>query len=177
MSSMFPTYTRFDMAIESAEGMEDFDTCGKKYIDFTSGIGVCNLGHRHPYVQTQIEDQLNKYWHISNLYYNPIQENVAKASTEKSSEDLVFFANSGAEANEAAIKFVKEITNNDKLITAKQSFHGRTVATRAATGQDKVRTGFVPMLVKFSHPTYNHIESVKQLIDQHTAAIMLETIQ
>src|SRR5690625_490716 len=94
MSSMFPTYTRFDMAIESAEGMEVFDTSGKKYIDFTSGIGVCNLGHRHPYVQTQIEDQLNKYWHISNLYYNPIQENVAKALTEKSSGDLVFFANS-----------------------------------------------------------------------------------
>src|SRR5699024_1611923 len=103
MSSMFPTYTRFDMAIESAKGMEVFDTSDKKYIDFTSGIGVCNLWHRHPYVQTQIEDQLNKYWHISYLYYNPIQDMVSKALTEKSSGDLVFFANSGAEANEAAI--------------------------------------------------------------------------
>ena len=177
MSSMFPTYTRFDMAIESAKGMEVFDTSGKKYIDFTSGIGVCNLGHRHPYVQTQIEDQLNKYWHISNLYYNPIQENVAKALTEKSSGDLVFFANSGAEANEAAIKLARKATNKEKVITFNQSFHGRTFATMAATGQDKVRTGFGPMLEKFSYATYNDIESVKQLIDQNTAAIMLETIQ
>src|SRR5699024_12570916 len=97
MSSMFPTYTRFDMAIESAKGMEVFDTSGKKYIDFTSGIGGCNLGHRHPYVQTQIEDQLNKYWHISNLYYNTIQDNVAKALTDKRSLNLVIYANRGAE--------------------------------------------------------------------------------
>src|SRR5690625_947753 len=140
MSSMLPTYTRFDMAIESAKGMEVFDISGKKYIDFTSGIGVCNLGHRHPYVQTQIEDQLNKYWHISNLYYNPIQENVAKALTEKSSGDLVFFANSGAEANEDAIKLARKVTKKKKDITYKQSNHRQTFATKAATGQDKVRT-------------------------------------
>src|SRR5699024_12765895 len=96
--------------------MEVFDTSGKKYIDFTSGIGVCNLGHRHPYVQTQIEDQLNKYWHISNLYYNPIQENVDKALTEKSSGDLVFFDNIGAEVNEAAIKFDRIENNKEKVI-------------------------------------------------------------
>src|SRR5699024_10760772 len=126
MSSMFPTYTRFDMEIERAKGMEVFDTYVKKYIYLTSGIGVCKLGHLHTYVQTKIEDQLNKYWHISNLYYNPIQENVAKALTEKSSGDLVFFANSGAEANEAAIKLARKATNKEKVITFNQSFHGRT---------------------------------------------------
>src|SRR5699024_7973652 len=150
MSSMFPTYTRFDMAIESAKGMEVFDISGKKYIDFTSGIGDCNLGHRHPYVQTQVEDELNKHWNKSNLSYTTMQENVAKALTEKSSGDLVFFANSGAEANEAAIKLARKATNKEKVITFNQSFHGRTFATMAATGQDKVRTGFGPMLEKFS---------------------------
>src|SRR5699024_12151931 len=103
-------------------------------------IVVCNLGHRHPYVQTQIEDQINKYLHISNLYYNHIQENVAKALTEKSSGDLVFFANSCAEANEAAIKLARKATNKEKVITFNQSFHRRTFATMAATGQDKVRS-------------------------------------
>src|SRR5699024_6487503 len=126
MSSMFPNYTRCDMAIESAKGMEVFNTSRKKYIDYTSGIGVCNLRHRHPYVQTQIEDQINKYWHIANIYYNPIQENVAKALTEKSSVDLVFFANSGAEANEAAIKLARIATNKEKVITFNQSLHERT---------------------------------------------------
>lgn len=177
MSSIFPTYARFDVEIESATGMKITDTSGKTYLDFTSGIGVCNLGHRHPHVQTQIESQLNKYWHTSNLYYNPIQERVAKALTEKSSGDLVFFANSGAEANEAAIKLARKVTGKEKVITFNQSFHGRTFATMAATGQDKVREGFGPMLEKFAYATYNDIESVKQLIDSDTAAIMFESIQ
>lgn len=177
MSSIFPTYARFDVEIESATGMEVLDTSGKTYIDFTSGIGVCNLGHRHPYVQAQIEAQLNKYWHTSNLYYNPIQESVAKTLTEKSTGDLVFFTNSGAEANEAAIKLARKATGKEKKITFNQSFHGRTFATMAATGQDKVREGFGPMLKKFAYATYNDIESVKQLIDSDTAAIMFESIQ
>ncbi|HLR60403.1 MAG TPA: acetylornithine transaminase [Pseudogracilibacillus sp.] len=177
MSSIFPTYARFDVEIESATGMEVLDTSGKTYTDFTSGIGVCNLGHRHPYVQTQIELQLNKYWHTSNLYYNPIQESVAKTLTEKSAGDLVFFTNSGAEANEAAIKLARKATGKEKVITFNQSFHGRTFATMAATGQDKVREGFGPMLKKFAYATYNDIESVKQLIDSDTAAIMFESIQ
>lgn len=177
MSSIFPTYTRFDVEIESAKGMKITDTSGRTYLDFTSGIGVCNLGHRHPDVQSQIESQLNKYWHTSNLYHNPIQERVAKALTEKSAGDLVFFANSGAEANEAAIKLARKATGKEKVITFNQSFHGRTFATMAATGQEKVRDGFGPMLEKFAYATYNDIESVKELIDSNTAAIMFESIQ
>lgn len=177
MSSIFPTYARFDVEIEEATGMKITDTSGKTYIDFTSGIGVCNLGHRHPNVQKQIEAQLNKYWHVSNLYHNPIQERVAKALTNKASGDLVFFSNSGAEANEAAIKLARKVTGKETVITFQQSFHGRTFATMAATGQDKVRDGFGAMLEKFAYATYNDIESVKQLIDSNTAAIMFESIQ
>ncbi len=177
MSSIFPTYARFDVEIEEATGMKVTDTSGKTYIDFTSGIGVCNLGHRHPAVHEQIKLQLDKYWHVSNLYHNPIQERVAKALTSKSSGDLVFFSNSGAEANEAAIKLARKVTGKETVITFEQSFHGRTFATMAATGQNKVREGFGPMLEKFAYATYNDIESVKQLIDSNTAAIMLESIQ
>lgn len=153
------------------------DTSDKTYLDFTSGIGVCNLGHRHPDVQKHIEDQLNKYWHVSNLYHNPIQERVAKALTEKSSGDLVFFSNSGAEANEAAIKLARKVTGKETIITFNQSFHGRTFATMAATGQEKVKDGFGPMLKTFAYGTYNDSESVKQLIDSNTAAIMFEVVQ
>ncbi len=177
MSSIFPTYARFDVKLKEATGMMITDTSDKTYLDFTSGIGVCNLGHRHPDVQKHIEDQLNKYWHVSNLYHNPIQERVAKALTEKSSGDLVFFSNSGAEANEAAIKLARKVTGKETIITFNQSFHGRTFATMAATGQEKVRDGFGPMLKTFAYGTYNDSESVKQLIDSNTAAIMFEVVQ
>src|SRR5699024_6227522 len=177
MSSIFPTYARFDVKLKEATGMMITDTSDKTYLDFTSGIGVCKLGHRHPNVQKHIEDQLNKYWHVSNLYHNPIQERVAKALTEKSSGDLVFFSNSGAEANEAAIKLARKVTGKETIITFNQSFHGRTFATMAATGQEKVRDGFGPMLKTFAYGTYNDSESVKQLIDSNTAAIMFEVVQ
>ena len=177
MSSIFPTYARFDVKLKEATGMMITDTSDKTYLDFTSGIGVCNLGHRHPDVQKHIEDQLNKYWHVSNLYHNPIQERVAKALTEKSSGDLVFFSNSGAEANEAAIKLARKVTGKETIITFNQSFHGRTFATMAATGQEKVKDGFGPMLKTFAYGTYNDSESVKQLIDSNTAAIMFEVVQ
>src|SRR5699024_2521727 len=175
--SLFPTYNRFDLAIESAEGSIVKDVNGKTYIDCASGIGVCNLGHRHKAVQAAIETQLQKYWHISNLYKNPIQQNVAKLITDNSPGDYVFFCNSGAEANEAAIKLARKATGKEKIITFNQSFHGRTFATMAATGQEKVRIGFGPMLESFAYATYNDIESVKELLDEDTAAVMLEVVQ
>src|SRR5699024_5986849 len=110
MTAMFPTYNRFDVTIQAAEGTTITDTAGKEYLDFGSGIGVCNLGHRHPAVNHAIEEQLNKYWHTSNLYYQPIQESVAKLLTTSSMGDAVFFSNSGAEANEAAIKLARIAT-------------------------------------------------------------------
>ena len=175
--SLFPTYNRFDLEVKSATGTIVEDTKGKKYLDFTSGIGVCNLGHRHPTVQKAVETQLDEYWHVSNLYKQPIQDDVAKLITENSTGDVVFFCNSGAESNEAAIKLARKTTGKDKIITFQQSFHGRTFATMTATGQEKVRTGFGSLLPTFAYATYNDIDSVKELLDEQTAAVMLEVVQ
>src|SRR5690625_4952815 len=124
--ALFPTYSRFPVAIQQAKGTTVEDVNGKKYLDFGSGIGVVNLGHRHPTVQKAIEEQLNLYWHVSNLYHNPIQETVATEITANSVGDYVFFCNSGAEANEAAIKLARKATGKDKIITFGKSFHGRS---------------------------------------------------
>src|SRR5690625_4686810 len=177
MSALFPTYKRFNVSVASAEGTTITDVTGKQYLDFGSGISVCNLGHRHPAVQQAVSEQLDKYWHVSNLYEIPLQEKVAQHLTDNSIGDYVFFCNSGAEANEAAIKLARKATGKEKIITFQQSFHGRTFATMAATGQEKIREGFGPMLEKFAYATYNDIESVKALVDDNTAAIMLEVVQ
>ncbi len=175
--ALFPTYNRFDLSVSQADGTIVEDVDGKKYLDFGTGIGVCNLGHRHPAVQQAVEEQLNKYWHVSNLYKQPIQEEVANLITENSPGDYVFFSNSGAEANEAAIKLARKVTGKEKIITFQQSFHGRTFATMAATGQEKVRDGFGPMLESFSYAIFNDIDSVKELIDNRTAAVLIEVVQ
>lgn len=175
--ALFPTYNRFNVQVKEASGTEVIDIDGKTYLDFGSGIGVCNLGHRHPSVQKAIERQLDQYWHVSNLYKQPIQQEVATLITENSVGDYVFFSNSGAEANEAAIKLARKATDKEKIITFGQSFHGRTFATMAATGQDKIREGFGPMLEKFEYANFNDIDSVQQLIDDNTAAVMLEVVQ
>lgn len=177
MSALFPTYNRFNLAVAAAEGSIVTDTEGKEYLDFGSGIGVNNLGHRNPVVQKAVEEQLGKYWHVSNLYHNPIQEKVAKLLTEGSGLGCVFFGNSGAEANEAAIKLARKATGKTKIITFKQSFHGRTFATMSATGQEKIQAGFGPMLPTFDYVPFNNLALVKEAIDEKTAAIMLEVIQ
>lgn len=175
--ALFPTYNRFDVSVKEAFGTEVVDTNDKTYIDFTSGIGVCNLGHRHPAVQASVEKQLDHYWHVSNLYKQPIQQEVAQLITANSVGEYVFFSNSGAEANEAAIKLARKATGKEKIITFEQSFHGRTFATMAATGQEKIREGFGPMLEKFAYANFNDIDSVKNLIDDNTAGVMLEVVQ
>src|SRR5690625_1835103 len=177
MTALFATYNRFELTVAEASGTVVKDTDGKEYLDFGSGIGVCNLGHRHPDVQQAIEEQLNKYWHVSNLYHVPLQEEVAELLTANSAGDYVFFCNSGAEANEAAIKLARKASGKTKIITFQQSFHGRTFATMAATGQDKVQQGFGPMLEAFDYVPFNDIEAVKKKIDGETAAVMLEVIQ
>lgn len=177
MTAIFPTYNRFNIKVKQAEGSYVEDVEGKRYLDFGSGIGVNNLGHRHPAVQEAIEGQVKKYWHVSNLYHVPIQEDVAQLLTENSSGDYVFFCNSGAEANEAAIKLARKVTGKEKIITFSQSFHGRTFATMAATGQDKVRIGYGTMLKRFGYAMLNDIDSVKENIDDQTAAVMLEVVQ
>ena len=177
MSALFPTYGRFDLAIEKTNGTTVWDTDGKAYLDFGAGIAVANLGHRHPEVQKAVEEQLNKFWHMSNLYHIPIQEETAEKLVAATCGGYVFFANSGAEANEAAIKLARKATGKTKIITFTQSFHGRTFATMSATGQDKIQQGFGPLLETFEYVPYNDLDAVKAAIDENTAAVMLEVVQ
>src|SRR5690625_3505852 len=177
MSALFPTYKRFNVSVASAEGTTITDVTGKQYLDFGSGISVCNLGHRHPAVQQAVSEQLDKYWHVSNLYEIPLQEKVAQHLTDNSIGDYVFFCNSGAEANEAAIKLARKATGKTKIITFNQSFHGRTYATMSATGQQKIQQGFGPLLETFTYVPYNDLAAFQQALDDNTAAVMLEVIQ
>ncbi|MFS0824183.1 acetylornithine transaminase [Bacillus sp. 1P02SD] len=177
MDALFPTYARWDLTVESAEGAIIVDNTGKKYLDFVSGIAVCNLGHRHPAVIDAVEDQLKKYWHVSNLFKSDIQQEVAGKLVENSELDAVFFCNSGAEANEAALKLARKYTQKSKVITFNQSFHGRTFGTMAATGQDKIHSGFGPLLQEFVYLPYNDCEALEEAMDDSVAAVMVEVVQ
>ncbi|MCM3667458.1 acetylornithine transaminase [Mesobacillus maritimus] len=177
MSHLFPTYGRWEVEPESAKGSYIKAVDGKNYLDFTSGIGVCNLGHCHPEVEDAVLKQMKKYWHVSNLFPQSIQEQAAKQLAVASGLDLVFFANSGAEANEAAIKLARKATNRSKIISFTNSFHGRTFGSMAATGQDKIKQGFGPMLETFVHLPFNDSAALLAEIDDQSAAIVLEIVQ
>lgn len=177
MSAIFPTYNRFDVHVKHAVGTTIVDQDGKKYLDFISGIGVCNLGHRHPAVKEAIEKQLEEVWHVSNLFHLTIQEEVAMQLVDHCDGDAVFFCNSGAEANEAALKLARKYTQKTKVITFQQSFHGRTFATMAATGQKKIHSDFGPLLQEFKYLPYNDCASLEKEMDENVAAIMVEIIQ
>ncbi|EOR21959.1 MULTISPECIES: acetylornithine transaminase [Niallia] len=177
MSHLFPTYSKWELEPESAKGSYLYCKDGGVYLDFTSGIGVCNLGHCHPEVKESVEQQLNKFWHISNLFPIDLQEKTAEILTNASGLDLVFFANSGAEANEAAIKLARKATGKTKILTFHQSFHGRTFATMSATGQDKIKQGYGPMLDKFEYVPFNDLQALEQQLTEEVAAVMLEVVQ
>lgn len=177
MSHVFPTYARWDLEIKEANGSVATDQNGKTYLDFISGIAVCNLGHGDKDVKQAVQDQLDKVWHVSNLFQHSLQEEVAEILTANSCGDAVFYCNSGAEANEAAIKLARKHTGKTKIVTFKQSFHGRTFATMSATGQSKIHDGFGPLLPQFEYLPYNDTESLQQLEGDGYAAIMLEVIQ
>lgn len=177
MDALFPNYGRWDIEIVEGQGTKVYDQNGKEYLDFIAGIAVCNLGHRPPKVQKAIEDQLNKIWHVSNLFQASHQQEVAKMLTQNSVGDYVFFCNSGAEANEAAIKMARKHTQKSKIITFQQSFHGRTFATMTATGQEKIHKGFGPLLQEFVYVPYNDENAVEAAMNDDVAAIMLEVIQ
>ncbi len=177
MSHLFPTYARWSITPKEAEGAWLTAEDGTKYLDFTSGIGVLNLGHRHPEVSAAVKTQLDAYWHTSNLFVQPLQEQLSSQLAEASGLDLVFFANSGAEANEAAIKLSRKATKRTKIVTCLQSFHGRTFATMSATGQDKVKEGYGGMLETFEYIPFNDCEALKASVDGETAAVMLEIVQ
>ncbi|MBS4188858.1 acetylornithine transaminase [Bacillus sp. FJAT-49705] len=177
MSHLFPTYSRWEIEPDFAEGSIIIDKDGKRYIDFTSGIGVCNLGHRPEAVHHAVSKQLIRFWHVSNLFIQEEQEVAAKLLADAAEMELVFFANSGAEANEAAIKLARKATGRTKIITFHNSFHGRTFAAMSATGQDKIKTGYGPMLETFIYVPYNDIDALKQEVNSETAAIMVEIVQ
>ncbi|MGE6378852.1 acetylornithine transaminase [Peribacillus muralis] len=177
MSYLFPTYARWGIEPDTAKGMKITSTAGKEYLDFTSGIGVLNLGHCHESVKMAVTEQLNKYWHVSNMFQSSIQERTAKMLADASGLSQVFFANSGAEANEAAIKLARKATGKSKIVTCQQSFHGRTFATMAATGQEKIKSGFGPMLECFEYVPFNDDDAMIAAIDENTAAVMIEIVQ
>jgi acetylornithine/N-succinyldiaminopimelate aminotransferase len=177
MSQLFPTYDRWKIEPHSAKGSWLTSTNGTEYLDFTSGIGVLNLGHCNEHVKAAVETQLNLFWHTSNMFQNNKQEKTASLLNKASGLDAVFFCNSGAEANEAAIKLARKATGKSKIITFLQSFHGRTFATMAATGQEKVRIGFGPMLEAFDYVPFNDSEALLKAADENTAAIMIEIVQ
>lgn len=177
MSYLFQTYSRWDITVKEAKGSYLVDENGKEYLDFVQGIAVSNLGHCNQAVTEAVKAQLDKVWHVSNMFHYPVQEQVAKKLTEHSDGDLVFFCNSGAEANEAAIKLARKKTQKKNIITFTQSFHGRTYATMAATAQEKIKIGFGPMLEGFHYLPYNDAESLQSFEGDDIAAVMLEVIQ
>lgn len=180
---VFQTYLRQGKAFVSGQGTCLTDEDGTVYTDFLAGISVCNLGHCHPSVTRAIAHQARTLVHVSNLFYTAPQADLAAMLVEKSFADRVFFANSGAEANEAAIKLARRYfqskgqTNRYKIITMEQSFHGRTMATLSATGQDKIKQGFYPLLEGFVHVPFNDMDALKAALDETVCAVMMEPVQ
>ncbi len=177
------TYARFPIFIEKAEGIKVWDKDGKEYIDFTSGIAVCNLGHCNKEVIRAVSNQMNRLFHISNLYWTHPQIEVARILVENSCADKVFFCNSGAEAVEAAIKLARKYAHETKgpdcyeIISLEGSFHGRTLAAITATGQRIYQRGFEPLPDGFTHVPPNDVKSLELAVNQRVAGILLEPIQ
>jgi acetylornithine/N-succinyldiaminopimelate aminotransferase len=184
------TYGRFPITLERGKGCRVWDTQGKEYLDFVAGIATCTLGHAHPALVETVTNQIQKLHHVSNLYYIPEQGALAKWLTDHSCMDKVFFCNSGAEANEAAIKLIRKYAHTvldflekPVILTAKASFHGRTLATITATGQAKYQKDFEPLVPGFYYIPYNDIEAVDNAIadidegNQRVAAILIEPLQ
>lgn len=177
------TYGRLPMALVKGEGSWVWDADGKKYLDFVGGLAVNSLGHCHPQVVEAISQQSKKMLHCSNLYWIEPQIELAKILVEQSGLDKVFFCNSGAEANESAIKLARKYAKTKwgdekyEIITMKQSFHGRTLATLTATGQDKFHKGFAPLPQGFKYVPFNDIEAFKDAISPNTCAVLLEPVQ
>jgi len=180
---MFQTYSRFPITLVRGEGCRLWDEEGKEYLDFVGGIAVCALGHSSPLVTKALEEQSRRLVHVSNLYYTKPQMELAKLLVENSFADRVFFCNSGAEANEAAIKLVRRYSEEKfgpgrhVIISMTNSFHGRTMATLSATGQAKIQKGYDPLLTGFKFVPFNDLASMEEAVDDSVCAVMLEPIQ
>ncbi|MFT8883809.1 MAG: acetylornithine transaminase [Liquorilactobacillus hordei] len=175
MQSIFKTYNRFPFEIVKGEGVTLFDETGKKYLDLTSGIGVCNLGYSSKKVKNAVSAQLDKIWHTSNLYESQLQEDVAELLI-KGADKKVYFCNSGTEANEAALKLARKATGKSKMMAFDHSFHGRSYGSLSLTGNESLKEGFGPFLSDIEFEKYNDFDSIEK-IDNSFAAVILEVIQ
>jgi predicted acetylornithine/succinylornithine family transaminase len=176
------TYKRFPLALVRGAGTHVWDMEGREYLDMTAGIAVCSLGHAHPGVGAAIARQAETLMHVSNLYYTEPQVRYARLLVENSFADKVFFCNSGAEANEAAIKLARKYGHEQlggkyELITMKDSFHGRTLATITATGQEKFQVGFAPLVPGFKYVPFDDLPALETAISEKTCGVLLEPIQ
>ena len=192
-----PSYARFDLVLERSEGSYVWDANGRRYLDFGGGIAVCVLGHANREISEALAEQSRKLVHVSNLYYTEPQARLAKRIVDLTAPGRVFFCNSGAEANEGLFKLARKFGNQGaavskppgragdrssssgryEIITALDSFHGRTLAGIAATGQEKVKKGFDPMVAGFKQVPFNDLEAMRAAITKSTAAILIEAIQ
>lgn len=175
-----PTYGRFDLTFKRGQGSYLWDVRGKRYLDLGGGIAVCALGHANPEITQALVEQSRELMHVSNLYYHAPQGRLAKKIVEYIAPGKVFFCNSGAEANEGLYKLARKFGHDEgrfEIITATNSFHGRTLGGIAATGQDKVKKGFEPIIPGFRHVPYNDLQAVEDAISPATVAVLIEGVQ
>ncbi len=178
--NVVPSYGRFELVLSHGDGSYVFDVAGKRYLDLGSGIAVCSLGHAHPAITEALVAQSKKLIHVSNLYFTEPQGRLAAEIVKRIGAGKVFFSNSGAEANEGLFKAARKFGHDEgryEILTAVNSFHGRTMAGIAATGQDKVKKGFEPIMTGFRHIPYNDLAAMRAAISPATVAIMIEGVQ
>ena len=178
--NVVPSYARFDIALKYGQGNYVWDADGKRYLDLGGGIAVCSLGHAHPEISKALSAQSQTLIHVSNLYYNELQGRLAKRIVDLIAPGRVFFCNSGAEANEGLFKLARKFGHEEgryEIITTTDSFHGRTLAGIAATGQEKVKKGFEPAVAGFKQVPFNDLEAMRDAITPKTAAILIEPVQ
>ncbi|MBX3744776.1 MAG: acetylornithine transaminase [Verrucomicrobiae bacterium] len=175
-----PSYGRFELALARGQGSHVWDVGGRRYLDMGGGIAVCSLGHCHPAITEALVGQSGRLIHVSNLYYHEPQGRLAERIVRHLAPGKVFFSNSGAEANEGLYKLARKFGHEEgrfEILTATHSFHGRTLAGIAATGQEKVKQGFGPAVTGFRHVPYNDLDAVREALSPATVAILIEGIQ
>ncbi len=175
-----PSYGRFDLAFARGAGSYVWDVCGRRYLDFGGGIAVNSLGHANAEITEALVEQSRRLVHVSNLYYHEPQGRLAESIVKHLAPGKVFFCNSGAEANEGLYKLARKFGHDEgrfEIITAQNSFHGRTLAGLAATGQEKVKKGFEPAVPGFKHVPYNDLDAVRAAVSPATVAVLVECIQ
>lgn len=178
--NVVPSYGRFDLALSHGAGSYLYDVNGRRYLDLGGGIAVCSLGHAHPAITEALVEQSKKLIHVSNLYYHEPQGRLAQALVNLIGPGKCFFANSGAEANEGLFKLARKFGHDEgrfEILTTINSFHGRTLAGISATGQDKVKKGFEPLVAGFRHVPFNDLAAMRAALSPATVAIMIEGIQ